>query len=64
MPQGAKTNDEVVAVGTWKGQQDVLEPGEEREFTAVLSPLSSFDEERIAAGSAELSAMGMGAMVY
>lgn len=60
MPSGSKTKDEVVGVGTFRAQQDVLAPQEERDFDAIFEPLSASDAEHIASTSAELSALGMG----
>lgn len=60
VPEGAKTRDEVVAVSTWRSQQEVLFPSQKRSFAAQLFPLTLEDEQKMVTQSVELSAVAGG----
>ena len=52
--------EEVIAVGTWRTAQEVLDSGRSRKFELELSPLTARDQDILVAGKAGLLAIGMG----
>jgi len=55
IPEGAKTADQVVAVGTWQAAQDILAPSQSRYFEAKLVPLTPSDRDQMTTATPGLS---------
>lgn len=62
-PPGAKTKDQVVAVGSWLSAQEVLGLSQSREFETVLTPLTIHDKELMESGQVGLSAIAGGTVI-
>lgn len=53
-------SEEVVAVGTWQAPQDVLSPGQTRDFEIQVTALTGADKEKLESGEIGLSAAAAG----
>lgn len=54
------SGEEVIAVGTWQAAQDVLAPGQTRDFEAEITALTDVDQEKLENDEVGLLAVGAG----